>query len=523
MGKLGKRIIAMALATMMLLSVSMIAGAAASTETASVIVSTTEMSLEDDAVTLVKIFDVEINSDTGATTYTLCSEVEGFFKQAIINEGAFSSLSGTELSTAVVSYIEGLADDEQTLSDLSKALWVWAIQPENQVNLQSYTGTFTKESDTTCTATISGVEYGYYLGYSSGNQISLFDVSGATVTVHLKTKTPSVVKTVDEESVEIGETVTFTVTTYIPDTEYEGYKLIVHDMLGVGFTYVNPSIVVTMDGSTLIAGVGYTTTNAVVNETTDSEYYGTTSFSVNLSNVVTTANAGKVIQITYSAMLDGDAKVEEEVNKNIAYLEYSDSDSSTYKDTDNVSTTETSTFDIDVKKIADTADTKTLSGASFELYRSDSEGNITGSAVALVDLKDGDYRLATKYDATTTYAMVSGTDGLINLKGVDEGIYYLKETVAPEGYNVLTEPVQFEVVATYSSGSVSGSTVAYTDTDGTETTLTGSNPIIVVNKAGITLPTTGAAGTILLTVMGTLAVIGGTLYIIMKKRRTARA
>lgn len=516
MSRLGRKVVAMLVAMVMVLSISMVAAAAVSADTGSVVVSTSDTALEGETVTLVKIFDVEINSDTGAVSYVLRSEIEGFFQSSVINNGAFTGLSGTELSTAVVSYMEGLADDEQTLSDLSKALWVWAIQPENSVNLMRYTETFELGVDT-CTATFDAVEYGYYLGYSSGNQISLFDVMEASVNVHLKTKNPTVVKTVDEKHVEIGETVNFTLTTYIPDTEgYDDYTLVVHDIMDAGFTYVNPSIVVTMDGTTLIAGVQYTT--GTIDENED----GTTSFTVDLSNVVTTANAGKVIEITYSAMLDKDAEIESIANINTAYLEYTDGVGSTLEDIDNASHTETYTFDIDIQKIAiANGETTNLSGANFEIYRADSNGNITGSAIALMDLGDGDYRLATKYDVETTYAMVSGTDGLIHLIGVDEGIYYLVETVAPEGYNVLTDPVQFEVTAIEESGgSINGSTVTYAGTDGSDIVLTGSNPIVIENKSGITLPETGAMGTLLLTILGTVAVIGGTTYIVIRKRRT---
>ena len=74
------------------------------------------------------------------------------------------------------------------------------------------------------------LDYGYYLVYQTGTkelQSSLVTVDELEKTVNLKGEAPSIEKTADKETVEIGQVVTYTITGTIPDTTgYEQYTYI---------------------------------------------------------------------------------------------------------------------------------------------------------------------------------------------------------------------------------------------------------------------------------------------------------
>ena len=64
-----------------------------------------------------------------------------------------------------------------------------------------------------------GLGYGYYLVYQTGTkeiQSSLVSVDKPEATVNLKGEAPSIAKTANTETVEIGQVVTYTISRYNP-------------------------------------------------------------------------------------------------------------------------------------------------------------------------------------------------------------------------------------------------------------------------------------------------------------------
>ncbi|WP_270668097.1 prealbumin-like fold domain-containing protein, partial [Thomasclavelia ramosa] len=45
--------------------------------------------------------------------------------------------------------------------------------------------------------------------------------------------------------------------------------------------------------------------------------------------------------------------------------------------------------------------------------------------------------------------MVSDSNGVFNIVGLDSQTYYLKETKAPAGYRLLKDPIKIDIKATY--------------------------------------------------------------------------
>ncbi len=101
-----------------------------------------------------------------------------------------------------------------------------------------------------------GLDYGYYLVYQTGTkeiQSSLVSVDKPEATVNLKGEAPSIAKTANTATVEIGQVVTYTITGTIPDTTgYADYTYKIHDTLTKGLDFVKDA-----DGTAVDAPAAY--------------------------------------------------------------------------------------------------------------------------------------------------------------------------------------------------------------------------------------------------------------------------
>ena len=107
-----------------------------------------------------------------------------------------------------------------------------------------------------------------------------------------------------------------------------------------------------------------------------------------------------------------------------------------------------------------------LSGSTFEIHN-DASGQMGTSLIG-------------------TNAAVSGSPGMIEVKNLLPGTYWLLETKAPNGYSLLSTPVKFTVAA---NGSISVDPA----TAGTSVTATGQT-ITILDMAAVKLPTAGGPG-----------------------------
>ena len=121
---------------------------------------------------------------------------------------------------------------------------------------------------------------------------------------------------------------------------------------------------------------------------------------------------------------------------------------------------------------------------------------------------------------------VFGADGamLNGFETLDDGIYYLKETKAPTGFNLLKDDVKVVVSAktvNNQSWAFNPNAALIASTEGEEYTVdiaTGTASITVENNKGATLPETGGMGTTILYIVGGLLVLGAAVLLITKKR-----
>ncbi|HEL1812460.1 TPA: isopeptide-forming domain-containing fimbrial protein [Streptococcus suis] len=105
-------------------------------------------------------------------------------------------------------------------------------------------------------------------------------------------------------------------------------------------------------------------------------------------------------------------------------------------------------------------------------------------------------------DQDKAFTFVSSADGKFEVKGLKAGNYKLVETKAPDGYALLTTPIEFVV------GANSWTTATDTPIEGHQR---------VENKK-VTIPQTGGIGTVVFTVVGLSTMVFA--YIAMKKRQS---
>ena len=518
MKKLVSRFMAVLMAMTMILSMSMTVFAAEAPKGTLTVNNTVAGKTLD----LYQIFTATKNGDNVA--YTLNSAYEGFFQNKIT--GA-SKLKGEALSEKAYAYVkEQVGDDGSKGATFAKDIlgWILSASGETKTAVESTHST----ADTADTKTvIDNLVYGYYVVYplgatdtstAPGNETvksvaSLVNVTDTTVTINMKSNYPTVVKKVNDkvaDDVNIGDTVTYTLTSKVPDmTGYTSYVFNFKDTLSTGLTFKGITSVTVGSGENVqnvTAGTGdntYTLTQDGQNIT------------ITMNNFLA-SNKGKVgqtITVTYTATLNENAVTGFDANKNSATVEYSNKPGTTNKGESEPSIVDVHTFNFTIfKYYLNGADKTGLAKAEFELYKAN--GEVAGDKVNIKKVTDGvGYRVATPEEAATEGfqpdVIVSGTDGRVLVKGLDAGTYYLRETKAPDGYNKLLSDIKVEIKPVYdeTTGKLTSYSVDYTyngtKTTGTEIKDTTTSPEVAVeNKTGAQLPSTGSKGALMVTLAG---------------------
>lgn len=198
------------------------------------------------------------------------------------------------------------------------------------------------------------------------------------------------------------------------------------------------------------------------------------------------------IYVTYIAQVKDTAKINTAM-KNTTYLTYGDHSKS------DESETKTFTYGIPVFKYtgSDTA----LAGAKFVL--STKEQPDEKNAIKF-DSYDSVYRYSidqTNGSGNTT--LTSNANGRVDIQGLQEGTYYLKETEAPKGYNKIQKSIKIQIL---SDGSIKVD----------DKTNTGD--VKVLNNTGSLLPSTGGMGTTLIYVVGSILVLASGMVLFSKRK-----
>ena len=289
---------------------------------------------------------------------------------------------------------------------------------------------------------------------------------------------------------------------------YDKYTVIFNDTLSEGITYDRiDKVVIESNGNT------YDITNDSLKYSVDTSFLESHNyFTVGISNVKTCAedldlNKGATITVTYTAHLNDKAFVNttsgsSTENKNSVQLQYSNNPRDTESFWGHTPKSEVCvyTYQLNNTKYKNEAkEGNELEGAGFRLYSDE-------TCEHEVELyKEGEFYYPIK-NATgkTPVEMKSAANGQFNVKGLDAGTYYLKETTTPTNYNTCANTT-IVISATHTNNNVTLSN---------DSNLQNS----IINNGGTTLPSTGGIGTTLFYVIGGGLMVAAAVLLITKKR-----
>ena len=321
----------------------------------------------------------------------------------------------------------------------------------------------------------------------------------------------------DSADYDIGDAVPFKLSATIAQdyANYtHGYKLTFHDKEDTGLSFNKNSVKVYVDGTLITTGY-----EVVTDGLTD----GCT-FEVRFANLkdIASVEAGSVISVEYTSMLDTDATVGSAGNKNTSHVTYTNNpndeqageNGETPKDVVIVFTyqtivnkvTKNPAYDAskDTGKTGTDSDGNTefipLKGAGFTLYKKNASGAYEAVGSEL------------KGEDMTTFTW----------SGLDDGDYKLVETTTPSGYNTIPD-IEFTITATHDVTSDNPTLISLSGGDKfTGVISTGVVSANIENQSGAQLPSTGGIGTTIFYVLGSVLVIGAAVLLVTKKRMSTK-
>ncbi len=528
MKSLMKRVFAAAaaIATVFGLAATTVATANAA-DYATLTVSTTDAKFAGKTVNAYKMFSATVSGDGKAVSYTLTDEWKPFFKDGL----GLTGVTDTNVNDKANEYVAKLKNDGTGLAAFATKASNWAQNTVNGIKTNKTTTVSSNAAGGQYTATFTGLDYGYYVVAVPGATVAdtksqyatLVSVGSTNVDATIKGALPTVVKKVNGESAtsaKIGDTLTFTLTSTIPDmSAYSAYTFNFKDTLSKGLTFKQvDSVKVEGANSSLTEGADYSVT-------TTSKTSGETLLTVAMNEFKKQqANVGKTITVTYTATLNKDAVVGGHGNTNSATIQYSNDPSNGGFGESEPSKVRVFTYGFTVDKYTgDSYPDKAvrLAGAKFTLAP-----KAGGEAIHFVQVNAGNattnavYRVAKDDDTVTTTTITTPENGKVDFQGLKNGEYTLTETEAPAGYNKLASAIGVKVDGRNDGTDTTDATVTitYDNNNGSDYDQTASNGVIPVqNKSGAILPGTGGMGTIAFTVIGVLVIALGVAWTLKRK------
>lgn len=331
--------------------------------------------------------------------------------------------------------------------------------------------------------TVSNLPLGYYFVASTSGALCNLTTTNPTVTIHDKNDM-HFEKTADATDVEVGQTVTYTITGKVPDyTGFNAYTYKVADTMSAGLTFNQDSIKVT------VGGIDKTTDCTIEKNVGDNA----NSFTVTVP--VKSYTIGAEIKVTYTATVN--EKAIAVVSENEAKLIYSNDPTTDETKTITPPVVKVYSSKIVIDKYETGKETTKLPNAQFVLYKEVTSE--TGTST-LYYKWNADKKVEWVADMKDATVVKTDENGAATFGGLANGDYYLVETKAPAGYNQLTEPYKV--------------TVAGSDTDTAKLSVTAK----VANNTGALLPSTGGMGTTVFYVLGAVLVMGAVVLLVTKKR-----
>lgn len=432
---------------------------------------------------------------------------------------------------------------------------------------------------------INGLSYGYYIvdeisavkGTNSAASLCIVSTANSAINVNIKSDYPVLTKKIREDDnhdaignqgwndladFEIGQTVPYRYESNMPNANgYKTYYYAWHDVMDSALSFQKDSVAIRIYdiGNTGryydLKGNEFEVKEAPGNgdtfQVTVSDIKAIIDREFNRKNDLGENQYGHKIVLTYQATLNETAakKTGRPGFENDVRLEFSNDPDSFKEGSRGYTPWDTVvcfTYKINALKTNDHG--QNLENAKFRLYSDEKMQNevyvkkaADGYIVINRDSVNGNDHTGGEQPGEAV-EMQSGSDGSFVIYGLDSGTYYLKETKAPAGYRLLTEPIVLDVKATFPenrNGYVKGDGATenglkaleasahvreYVDgnwkesqTDLTTDVEEGAANLTVINTVGKKLPVTGSSAVVICIAVGSVLVLAGS-----KMRRTEK-
>lgn len=376
------------------------------------------------------------------------------------------------------------------------------------------------------------------------------DYAGATAnlgTVTLKANEPSINKEITKVNMadadsktkmnaRIGDTITYTLTTTIPDytgyvdgsrvlqlidTAAHGLKDVTVTKVKVGDTELNEDADADNNGYVLKQDKNQ------IDPLDNCNKADATVTTVDLAHYVNTNDniaSGATVTVTLTAVVDSDAVIAGVGNPNTVELAYSRTPSGEKHQVPGP-TVRVYTYDFSIYKTNMAGDTA-LSGAQFAIARVDSNAETFMTQDAATKAWENLTTAKPAADADEG-VFTTSADGKIAMSGLPAGEYHVYEIKAPDGYtNIGLPDFKFTITPTFDTAGTTVTSVAYektTNTDGNRVSFgTGETASMaqIKNAKNLTeLPMTGDLGIKVFVTVGVLLMAAGAAFALSARMR----
>ncbi len=527
-----------------------------------------------------KIFDAENSAGMESINYTMNPAYEKALKKVTGKDTEYSIIDyiQTMNNNTVINNVEAPQLNESRYSNFR--YFIEDLRNEIVAEKAGPTMTVTVP-ETAADSYTMDVDFGWYVvdeitpveGTHSASSLCMVNTSNPDVFINIKSDFPVIQKQIREDDsrgsigsdkdgwndvadFEIGQTVPYRYLTYVPNMNgYSSYYFSMHDRMDEALTFNPESVAVKIGDKTLENGVDYkVVTNGIPEDET---------FQIQITDLKATVNKyfypefngsvpemekfyGQKIVVEYSAVLNENASNDtgRPGFENDVKLEYSNN-----PDSDGTGQTGETPWDTVVcftyrlNPIKTNDHDKVLDGAKFRLYSDadcKNEVYVKKAESGYIVINRDSVQGGVPSDAVE---MVSDAEGVFTIIGLDQGTYWLKETGAPDGYRPILDPIEINIIPTFTENRN-----VYVKGDGaTDKTLKtleataniktfwdgifnennqpldtnvddGSLNITVINKVGSKLPVTGSGATIALIGLGS-TLMTGALAVSRKKSK----
>ena len=507
---------------------------------------------KDDNVKYYKVIEFDATTETGWKFTEQFSSLSAATLTAILENG-ITDETATAIAAKATTPVSNTADvvgetGIWTKSDVAPGLYMVVPVPTNADVI--YNPVFVAvQSDN------AGGKVALPLSYDNNGTAKKSDV-----TLDKTTKPAGETDYDTHTDTNVGDLIDYKIVTTVPAylEAYTNPHFTLSDSLSTGLTFATG-----VEGAKTKAAL----TVKVGEDTLDAKYYDVTfaddqHYTLNFTKeYLQSRTSATVVTVTYQAKITADAY---NVNPedNTATIDYSNNPSDTNGHDTKTDKTKHYTFDIDASLIGDTEYTTSeliKVGGKFVngVFVPDVEEHTYSNKTKHNPLADAEFKLYTNEACTDAYLysnanfaagtiIKSDANGLLNIKGLDAGTYWLKETKAPAGYVTIKDAAKFQIIPTYATEFVTDADGAtykplvsyqvlvndttastYTFDNGTKTVTkkqdgtAGDNSTELQNVRGTELPSTGGMGTTILYVGGSILVILAAVLLITKRRMNA--